>query len=177
MTITEAQRFELHLGLQGALGDTVANTLMEHLPPSGWSDVVRLRDLDEFEKRMDLRFQVIDMRFEQIDRRFETIDQRFEQMDRRFETIDQRFEQIDQRFDQIDHRFHTIDRRFEQIDQRFDTVATKDDLALVHVQMGGLSRDISRLNRGFAVLVGGMISGFAAVMVLLIQLNMNISQL
>jgi len=43
--------------------------------------------------------------------------------------------------------------------------------------MGGLSRDISRLNRGFAVLVGGMISGFAAVMVLLIQLNMNISQL
>ena len=142
MTITEAQRFELHLGLQGALGDNVANTLMEHLPPSGWSDVVRLRDLEEFEKRMDLRFQLVDMRFEQID-----------------------------------HRFHTIDQRFEQIDHRFDTVATKDDLALVHVQMNGLSRDINRLNRGFAVLVGGMISGFAAVMVLLIQLNMNISQL
>jgi hypothetical protein len=142
MTITEAQRFELHLGLQGALGDNVANTLMEHLPPSGWSDVVRLRDLEEFEKRMDLRFQLVDMRFEQID-----------------------------------HRFDTIDQRFEQIDHRFDTVATKDDLALVHVQMNGLSRDINRLNRGFAVLVGGMISGFAAVMVLLIQLNMNISQL
>jgi type II secretory pathway predicted ATPase ExeA len=142
MTITEAQRFELHLGLQGALGDNVANTLMEHLPPSGWSDVVRLRDLEEFEKRMDLRFQLVDMRFEQID-----------------------------------HRFHTIDQRFEQIDHRFDTVATKDDLALVHVQMNGLSRDINRLNRGFAVLVGGMSSGFAAVMVLLIQLNMNISQL
>jgi hypothetical protein len=156
MTITEAQRFELHLGLQGALGDNVANTLMEHLPPSGWSDVVRLRDLEEFEKRMDLRFQLVDMRFEQIDHRFHTIDQRFKQ---------------------IDHRFDTIDQRFEQIDHRFDTVATKDDLALVHVQMNGLSRDINRLNRGFAVLVGGMISGFAAVMVLLIQLNMNISQL
>jgi type II secretory pathway predicted ATPase ExeA len=103
---------------------------------------VRLRDLEEFEKRMDLRFQLVDMRFEQID-----------------------------------HRFHNIDQRFEQIDHRFDTVATKDDLALVHVQMNGLSRDINRLNRGFAVLVGGMISGFAAVMVLLIQLNMNISQL
>ena len=46
MTITEAQRFEMHLGLRDKLGDDVANTLMEHLPPSGWSDVARVKDLE-----------------------------------------------------------------------------------------------------------------------------------
>ena len=46
MTISEAQRFEMHLGLRDKLGDVVANTLMEHLPPSGWSDVARVKDID-----------------------------------------------------------------------------------------------------------------------------------
>ena len=46
MAITQADRFEMHSGLQQALGDNVANILMEHLPPSGWSDVARTRDID-----------------------------------------------------------------------------------------------------------------------------------
>ena len=46
MVITQADRFEMHSGLQQALGDNVANILMEHLPPSGWSDVARTRDID-----------------------------------------------------------------------------------------------------------------------------------
>lgn len=46
MSISEAQRFEMQVGLRSHLGDDVANTLMEHLPPSGWSDVVRKHDLD-----------------------------------------------------------------------------------------------------------------------------------
>jgi hypothetical protein len=29
------------------MGEEVANTMMEHLPPSGWSDVVRKADLDQ----------------------------------------------------------------------------------------------------------------------------------
>ena len=28
----------MHLGLRNTLGDDVAGTLMEHLPPSGWAD-------------------------------------------------------------------------------------------------------------------------------------------
>jgi hypothetical protein len=45
--ITEAQRFEMHTCLRGLMGEEVANTMMEHLPPSGWSDVVRKADLDQ----------------------------------------------------------------------------------------------------------------------------------
>ena len=60
MTITQADRFEMHSGLQQALGDNVANILMEHLPPSGWSDVARTRDIDLLrddiqETRTDIR--------------------------------------------------------------------------------------------------------------------------
>ena len=44
MSISEAQRFDMHIGLRQQLGDDVANSLMEHLPPSGWSDVARTRD-------------------------------------------------------------------------------------------------------------------------------------
>jgi hypothetical protein len=47
--ITEAQRFEMHTCLRGLMGEEVANTMMEHLPPSGWSDVVRKADLDQVE--------------------------------------------------------------------------------------------------------------------------------
>jgi len=52
MAISEAQRFEMHLGLRNTLGDVVANSLMEHLPPSGWSDVARTADLNRLEIEM-----------------------------------------------------------------------------------------------------------------------------
>lgn len=53
MTISEAQRFEMHLGLRNLLGDEVANSLMEHLPPSGWSDVARTGDIDRIDARIN----------------------------------------------------------------------------------------------------------------------------
>ena len=50
MTISEAQRFDMQVGLRSQLGDDVANILMEHLPPSGWSDVARKQDIVEIRK-------------------------------------------------------------------------------------------------------------------------------
>lgn len=52
MGVTEADRLEMHLGLRHALGDSVANTVMEHLPPNGWGDVARVRDVDRVEERI-----------------------------------------------------------------------------------------------------------------------------
>jgi len=59
MTITEAQRFEMHLGLRKSMGDDVANTLMEHLPPSGWTDVARKHDITMVEHEIALVKQEI----------------------------------------------------------------------------------------------------------------------
>ena len=45
MTDTEARRFALYRALRNELGVSVADTLMEHLPPSGWGDVARQGDI------------------------------------------------------------------------------------------------------------------------------------
>ncbi len=52
MTISEAQRFDMQVGLRSHLGDNVANILMEHLPPSGWSDIARKQDITDIHKEL-----------------------------------------------------------------------------------------------------------------------------
>jgi hypothetical protein len=104
MTMTDARRTEMHIGLRESLGPRVADSLMEHLPPRGWDDVAR-------QSEMNLRFDMVDRRFEEVERRFEEID-------RRFDGIDQRFDGIDQRFEGVDGRFVGVDKRFDAIDSR-----------------------------------------------------------
>jgi hypothetical protein len=74
--MTEARRTEIHIGLRESLGPRVADSLMEHLPPSGWDDVAR-------QSEMKLRFDMSDRRFEEIDRRFDGVDKRFDSIDSR----------------------------------------------------------------------------------------------
>lgn len=74
MTINESDRFELHVGLEKFLGDKLTNTLMDHLPPSGWSDVARKSDIDHLEKITDIRFQSYEARLEGIEGRLTRID-------------------------------------------------------------------------------------------------------
>ena len=102
--MTDARRTEMHIGLRESLGPRVADSLMEHLPPSGWDDVARQSEMI--------------LRFEMIDRRFDEVDRRFEEIDRRFDGIDQRFDGIDQRFEGVDGRFVGVDKRFDAIDTR-----------------------------------------------------------
>jgi hypothetical protein len=82
MAISEAQRHHLHTVLDGVLGPEDAVVLMSHLPPSGWSDVVRTSDLDlrlaVVEQRIDILETRIEARFEAIDHRFDAVEARFE---------------------------------------------------------------------------------------------------
>jgi hypothetical protein len=43
----------MHSELKKALGDEVADTMMEHLPPTGWADVARKDDIVRVEKRLN----------------------------------------------------------------------------------------------------------------------------
>jgi hypothetical protein len=61
MSISEAQRFDMQIGLRQQLGDDVANSLMEHLPPSGWSDVARTRDIEFIDKRIGMLVKRLDI--------------------------------------------------------------------------------------------------------------------
>ena len=76
MAISESQRHHLHNALDEVLGPEDAAVLMSHLPPSGWSDVVRTTELD-------LRVAVIESRFDAIDSRFDAIDSRFDALEAR----------------------------------------------------------------------------------------------
>jgi hypothetical protein len=76
MSITEARRTEMHIGLRESLGPRVADSLMEHLPPSGWGDVAR-------QSEMILRFDMVQIQFEMVDRRFEEIDRRLDAIEAR----------------------------------------------------------------------------------------------
>ena len=70
MTNTELQRHELRNKLAEVLGDAAMETLMGHLPPSGWADVARKddigvlrRDMMQLEHRLEMK---IDIRIEQL---------------------------------------------------------------------------------------------------------------
>ena len=66
MTITDETRFHLHRRLEAVLGPDEAATLMEHLPPVGWADVVTKRDLDQFAlvSKQDLALVATQLRLE-----------------------------------------------------------------------------------------------------------------
>jgi len=73
MTISQSDRYDLQQHLQTVLGEKMGNMLMEHLPPSGWSDVARTRDIDmirqemrNLEVRTDARLDMIDLQLAQL---------------------------------------------------------------------------------------------------------------
>ena len=53
MAITEADRLDMHLQFRRLMGDKVADTVMEHLPPAGWGDVARVSDVDHLASRVN----------------------------------------------------------------------------------------------------------------------------
>jgi tetrahydromethanopterin S-methyltransferase subunit G len=62
-------------GLRTHVGEAVANTLMEHLPPGGWYDVARTGDFDRIETRLDRleqRFDKLEARFDKLEARIDT---------------------------------------------------------------------------------------------------------
>jgi tetrahydromethanopterin S-methyltransferase subunit G len=108
MAIYETQRNHLHNRLSDVLGEEDAEVLMSHLPPSGWSDVVRISDLD-------LRVGALEAR---MDGRLATLEAR---IDGRFAAIEHRFESIDHRFDAVAAEFRTVDAKLDAMDARFET--------------------------------------------------------
>jgi hypothetical protein len=127
MPSSEAERFTLHQTLRGLMPEAVADTLMSHLPPTGWSDIARTADIDaqslRFD-RIDQKFVEIDARFDRIDAKFVEIDAKFVEIDKKFVEIDARFDRIDARLDHIDARLDRIDTRLDRIDARFDELAS-----------------------------------------------------
>ncbi len=77
MTVDDRTRLELHRKLEAVLGPEEANTLMAHLPPVTWNEVVTKADLDialeqtETKLRSEMRVGFADLRTEMADLRTE----------------------------------------------------------------------------------------------------------
>ena len=91
MATTESSRLEMHLKLKSVLGDKVADTMMDHLPPTGWADVARQSDINHLAALMDTRFAAVDTRINGLESR----------MDTRFETVTMRINSLENRIDSI----------------------------------------------------------------------------
>jgi tetrahydromethanopterin S-methyltransferase subunit G len=85
MTISETARLDMLSGLRTHVGEAVANTLMEHLPPGGWYDVARTGDIDRIETRLNR----IDDRFDRLDNRIDKLEAR---LDDRIDKLTQKIE-------------------------------------------------------------------------------------
>lgn len=66
MAMSEAQRFELHLGLQKLMGEPMATTFMENVPPSGWSDVAQRADLSILERELRAELNIVRVDIERL---------------------------------------------------------------------------------------------------------------
>lgn len=86
MTISETARLEMLSGLRTHVGEAVANTLMEHLPPGGWYDVARTGDFDRIETRIDKLEARLDHRIDKLEIRFDKLEARIDKLEIRIDT-------------------------------------------------------------------------------------------
>jgi hypothetical protein len=68
VSLTDAERRQIHAAFEQALGAQVADLMMEKvLPPVEWSELAR-------EASVAARFDKVDARFDKIDARFDKVD-------------------------------------------------------------------------------------------------------
>ena len=104
MAISETARLDMLSGLRTHVGEAVANTLMEHLPPGGWYDVARTGDFD----RIEIRLDKLDNRLDQLEAR----------LDDRIDKLEARFDKLEVRIDNLEAR---LDDRIDKLAQKIDT--------------------------------------------------------
>ncbi|MFZ4112885.1 MAG: coiled-coil domain-containing protein [Ilumatobacteraceae bacterium] len=107
MTISETARLEMFGGLQKSLGEAVANTLIEHLPPGGWFDVARTGDFDRIEIRLDKLDNRIDKLEARLDDRIDKLETRIDKLEAR---LDDRIDKLEARIDGLTQKIETNTR-------------------------------------------------------------------
>ncbi len=95
MTVSETNRLDMLVGLRMYLGDSVANTLIEHLPPGGWQDVARTADTD----RLQRDFDRLHDDFTQLRNEFQGIRQEFQGLRQEFQNLRDEFQKLSDRYD------------------------------------------------------------------------------
>ena len=100
MPLNAQQRFAMHVGLKQALGDEVADMLIDNL--SGGD-------------------------FERIENRLSGVESSLATVDQRLDKVESRLDNVERRLDNVDTRLDNIERRLDKVEQRLDKVEAKLD--------------------------------------------------
>ena len=98
---SEAERFTLHQTLRTLMPEAVADTLMSHLPPAGWSDVARRADIDALRSEFFARSDQNDSRMDRMDSRFDMIEARMDQFVVRMDQFEVRLTRTEEKLDNL----------------------------------------------------------------------------
>ncbi|MFZ9924002.1 MAG: hypothetical protein ACO3F4_05530, partial [Ilumatobacteraceae bacterium] len=91
----EANRLRLHHSLREKIGITVADELMEFLPPGGWGDLARRSDLEVVERRLDAKIDALGARLDaKIDALGARLDARIDALEARIDGLEQQISQL-----------------------------------------------------------------------------------
>ena len=112
---SEAERFTLHQTLRTLMPEAVADTLMSHLPPAGWSDVARRADIDALRSEFFARSDQNDSRMDRMDSRFDMIEARMDQFVVRMDQFVVRMDQFEVRMDQFEVRLTRIEEKLDNL--------------------------------------------------------------
>jgi len=95
MAISDTARLDMLAGLRTHVGEAVANTLIEHLPPGGWYDVARTADID----RLDARFDRLDARVDKLETRIDKLETRIDKLEARIDKLEARINELAQKIE------------------------------------------------------------------------------
>ncbi|MGA0136308.1 MAG: hypothetical protein ACO3KZ_07440, partial [Ilumatobacteraceae bacterium] len=91
----DAKRLRLHHSLREKIGITVADELMEFLPPGGWGDLARRSDLEVVERRLDAKIDALGARLDaKIDALGARLDARIDALEARIDGLEQQISQL-----------------------------------------------------------------------------------
>ncbi len=142
MPVTEESRHRLHQALDTAIGPEEATTLMEHLPPTGWSDIATKQDIVLV--RQDLT--ALEERLEAKVGSLRTEDLALVRKD--LAAADTKIDAVADRLDtKIDHRSQMLEDKIDNnlaIDgQRF--AAMNERLEKLEILIGGVAHQVTKL--------------------------------
>ncbi|MGA0803782.1 MAG: hypothetical protein ACO3QU_02725 [Ilumatobacteraceae bacterium] len=91
----DAKRLRLHHSLREKIGITVADELIEFLPPGGWGDLARRSDLEVVERRLDAKIDALGARLDaKIDALGARLDARIDALEARIDGLEQQISQL-----------------------------------------------------------------------------------
>ena len=130
MASSEAERFTLHQTLRSLMPEAVADTLMNHLPPTGWTNVAQKSDIEDLSASTSqvietLRVEMV-AGFDRVNSQISSLDKRVDNLELRFGGLETRFQHLELRFDRVEERLTSQIRAIEaQFDARIDNIETR----------------------------------------------------